>query len=128
MARNRILIADRSPAIRQTLVDLLQEASEIVAAVDTAADIYEALRAATPNVILLGIAFNGTSGFDIARRLRTEKCAAKIIIISLDESRDLARAAFAIGVSGYVFMSRLLDDLPAAIDAVCEGKVFEPIM
>lgn len=126
MARNRILIADQNPAIRQTLVELVQETAEIVATADTAAAIYELLQAVSPNVILLGIGFKGTTGFEIARSLRAAQCPAKIIIISLDESKDLARAALAIGVSGYVFISRLLDDLPAAIDRVCEGKVFEP--
>jgi len=80
----------------------------------------------TPNIILLGVSFVGMTGFEIARRLRQSQCPAKIIVVSLHESRDLVRAAFAIGASGYVFMSRLLDDLPAAIDAVAHGQVFEP--
>ncbi len=126
MARNRILIADQNLAIRQTLVDLLQEDSEIVATVENAEAIPEMIEAVRPNIILLGVGFKGTTGFEIARRLRQAKCPAKIIIVSLEESRDLVRAALAIGASGYVFMSRLLDDLPAAIDSVCRGGIFQP--
>jgi two-component system, NarL family, nitrate/nitrite response regulator NarL len=126
VARNRILIADQSIAIRQTLIDLLQENSEIVATVEDGQSIFDVIAAVSPNLVLLGIDFQGTSGFEIARRLRQSQSPAKIIIISLHESRDLARAALAIGASGYVFMSRLLDDLPAAIDAASHGRVFEP--
>jgi len=126
VTRNRILIADQNPAIRQTLIDLLQEDSEIVATVENGESIFHMIAAVSPNLVLLGIDFQGTSGFEITRRLRQSQCPAKIIIISLHESRDLARAALAIGASGYVFMSRLLEDLPAAIDAVREGQVFEP--
>ena len=126
MARNRILIADQNPAVRQTLIDLLQEDSEIVASVDTGESVLEAVHGIHPNVILLGVAFNGTTGFALARRLRQSNCPAKIIIISLHESQDLVRGALAVGASGYVFISRLLDDLPAAISAVCQGRVFEP--
>ena len=126
MARNRILIADQNPAIRQELIDLLQEGSEIVACVDTDELVLDAVNGIHPNVILLGVAFNGRTGFELARRLRQSNCPAKIIIISLHESRDLVRAALAVGASGYVFISRLLDDLPAAIAAVCEGRLFEP--
>lgn len=126
MACNRILIADQSPAIRQTLIDLLQEDSEIVAAVDDEEGVEEALQALNPNVILLGTRLKETTGFEMARRLRRKNCPAKIIIVSLHESTDLVRAAMAIGVSGYVFISRLLDDLPAAINAVREGKIFQP--
>jgi DNA-binding NarL/FixJ family response regulator len=125
VARNRILIADQNLAIRQTLVDLLQEDCEIVAAVDNEEAVFEAIEAVSPNIVLLGIDFKGTSAFKIARQLRQSNCTAKIIIVSLHESRDLVRAALAVGVSGYVFMSRLLDDLPAAIDAVCHGRLFE---
>ena len=126
MARNRVLIADRNPAIRQALIDLLQENSEIVATVEDGESVFGAIDAVSPNVILLGLTFEGKSGFDIARRLRQSKCPAKIIIVSLHESRDLVRAALAIGASGYVFVSRLLDDLPAAIHTACAGGVFDP--
>jgi DNA-binding NarL/FixJ family response regulator len=126
VARNRLLIADPSSAIRQALIDLVQENSEIVA---TAADgecVLGLVETISPNLILLGITFDGMSGFEIARRLRQSRCPAKIIIVSMHESRDLVRAAFSIGASGYVFMSRLLDDLPVAIETVCGGGVFEP--
>ncbi len=127
MARNRVLIADSNSAIRQGLVDLLQENSEIVATAADGQSVLGLAEAVCPNLILLGIAFDGTSGFEIARRLHQSKCPAKIIIVSMHESRDLVRAALAIGASGYVFMSRLLDDLPAAIETVREGGVFEPM-
>ena len=126
MAWNRILIADENPAIRQTLIEMLYEDSEIVAAVDNEEAVEKALEALKPDVIVLGVRLKGTTGFDIARHLRQANCPAKIIIVSLHESTDLVRAAFAMGVSGYVFMSRMLDDLPAAVNAVCEGNLFEP--
>ena len=112
--------------MRQALVDLLQENCHIVGSVGDGNSVFAEVDLASPHVILLGVAFEGTTGFEIARRLRRSECCAKIIIVSLNESQDMVRAALAIGVSGYVFMSRLLDDLPAAINAVCEGQVFAP--
>jgi DNA-binding NarL/FixJ family response regulator len=125
VARNRIVIADQNPAIRQFLVDLLQEDAEIVATVDDGEAVAAVVEAVNPNLVLLGVNFQGTTGFEIARRLRQQNYPVKIIIVSLYESKDMARAALAIGASGYVFLSRLLDDLPAAINAACEGNVFE---
>lgn len=126
MARNRILIATPNPAVRQTLVDLLQEDAETITTVRDAEAIATTAATVSANVIVLGTDFKGATGFEIARRLRQADCPAKIIIVSLYESCDLARAALAVGASGYVFMSRLLDDLPAALDAVHEGRDFEP--
>jgi len=128
VARNRILIADQNPAVRQELIGLLQEDSEIVAAVDDGESVLDAVNGIHPNIILLGVAFEGTTGFELARRLRQSDCPAKIIIISLHESRDMVRVALSVGASRYVFISRLLDDLPAAIRTVCQGRIFEPTL
>ena len=76
--------------------------------------------------MLLGVSFDGTSGFEIARCLRNGGCKPKVIFVSLYESEELVHAALAKGASGYVFLSRLLDDLPVAIDTVCRGAIFQP--
>lgn len=128
MALARILIADQNAATRQMLVDILQENCEIVATVSDAGSVARLVGAVAPDVILLGLAFGETTGFQVARQLRQSNSNEKIIVVSIHESPDLARAALSVGASGYVFMSRVLDDLPAAIDAVREGKIFDPAL
>ena len=125
--RVQLLIAVENPAIQQTLLELVQEHYDVVAIVGEGKSVLKEVEAARPDVVLLGVAFHGVSGFEIARRLRQSKSPARIILLSLHESQDMVRAAIAVGVSGYVFLSRLLDDLPAAIDAVSHGQVFEPL-
>ncbi len=104
----------------------MQENYDIVSVVADGRSAIESVEAARPNVVVLGVSLGDASGFEIARRLRDTECQPKIILVSLHESRDLVRAAFAVGASGYVFTSRLLDDLPAAVEKVCRGEVFEP--
>jgi DNA-binding NarL/FixJ family response regulator len=106
----------------------VQEHYDVVAIVGEGKSVLKEVGVAHPDVVLLGVAFHGVSGFEIARRLRQSKSPARIIILSLHESRDIVRAAIAVGASGYVFLSRLLDDLPAAIDAVSQGQIFEPVL
>ena len=127
MSRVRLLIADSNPSIRQLLIDLLQENSDIVSVVADGRYAVDAADAAKPNVVVLGVSLEDASGFEIARRLRQTTCQPKIILLSLHESKDLVRAAFAVGASGYVFTSRLLDDLPAAVEKVHRGELFEPV-
>ncbi|HSY10982.1 MAG TPA: response regulator transcription factor [Verrucomicrobiae bacterium] len=126
VGRLRLLIADKNPAMRRTLAELVHEDCDIVAEVGDGPSVLQEIESAQPNVILLGVSFEGTSGFEIARRLLLSKNKVKVIFVSFHESRDLVRAALARGASGYVFMSRLLDDLPAAIEAVSNGRIFEP--
>ena len=104
----------------------MQEHYDVVAIVGEGKSVLKEVEAARPDVVLLGVAFHGVSGFEIARRLRQSKSSARIILLSPHESRDMVRAAMAVGISGYVLLSRLLDDLPAAIDAVSQGQIFEP--
>ncbi len=127
MPRVQLLIAVENPAIQQTLLELVQEHYDVVAIVGEGKSVLKEVEAARPDVVLLGVAFRGVSGFEIARRLRQSKSPARIILLSLHESQDMVRAAIAVGISGYVFLSRLLDDLPAAIDAVSQGQIFEPV-
>ena len=126
VARVRLLIADSNPSIRQLLLDVLQENCDIVSVVSDGRAAIEAAEAAKPNVVVLGVSLQDASGFEIARRLRQTECQPKIILLSLYESEDLVRAAFAVGASGYVFTSRLLEDLPAAVEKVNRGEMFEP--
>jgi len=128
LARVRLLIADQNPAIRQTLVELVQEHYDVVATLADGKSVLQEVESTRPAVILLGVSFHGTTGFEITRRLLQSDRQARVILISLHESRDLVRAALAIGASGFVFMSRLLDDLPAAIDAASHGQIFTPML
>ncbi len=104
----------------------MQEHHDVVAIAGEGKSVLKEVEAAQPDVVLLGVAFDGISGFEIARRLRQSPSQARIILLSLHESPDMVRAAVAVGVSGYVFLSRLLDDLPAAIETVSQGRIFEP--
>jgi two-component system, NarL family, invasion response regulator UvrY len=127
VARVRLLIADSNSSIRQLVIDLLQENCDIVSVVADGRAAIEAAEAAKPNIVVLGVSLEDASGFEIARRLRQTTCQPRVILLSLHESRDLVRAAFGVGASGYVFTSRLLDDLPEAVDKVHRGEVFEPV-
>ena len=124
--RIRLLIADRSTAMRQTLLELVQEDYNVVGEVEDGKHVLREIEATTPGVVLLGVSFQGISGFEIARRLRAAGNKVKIIFVSFDESESLVQAALSGGAAGYVFMSRLLDDLPAALDAAARGCTFDP--
>lgn len=127
MSRVQLLIAVDNLATRQTLLELVQEHYDVVAIVVEGQSVLKEVEAAQPDVVLLGVAFYGASGFQVARSLRQSQSRVRIILLSLHESQDMVRAAIAVGASGYVFVSRLLDDLPAAITAVSQGQIFEPM-
>jgi DNA-binding NarL/FixJ family response regulator len=63
-------------------------------------------------------------GFDVARRLRDRSSRTKIIFVSIHEDIDFVTAGFDIGACGYVFKSRVAEDLRKAIEIVYAGGRF----
>jgi two-component system nitrate/nitrite response regulator NarL len=77
--------------------------------------------------VILDISLGDMTGFEVARRLKDSGCTAKLIFLSVHEDVDFVTAAFDIGASGYVFKSRVTEDLTKAIDIVFNGGRFVPI-
>jgi DNA-binding NarL/FixJ family response regulator len=72
----------------------------------------------------LDISLGDLSGFDVARRLRDRPSRAKIIFLSIHEDVEFVTASLDIGACGYVFKSRVVEDLRKAIEIVYAGGRF----
>jgi len=117
MKKIRILLAEDSAALRQsikTLLALSQESDfscEVCGeAADgrTAIDLAKELR---PDVILLDLSLPELSGFQVASVLRAELPSATIVIMSQQDPALLRHAAGTVNVQHYIPKSRLASDL-----------------
>ena len=122
----RILLADDNAAVLRHVEQMLRKDFEVVAALRLGKLVAEQARALSPDLIVLDISMGDTNGFEVARELRSTQCRSKIIFLSVHQEFEFVQAAFDAGASGYVFKCRLRVDLPAAIDAICHGKIFLP--
>ncbi|HVZ22173.1 MAG TPA: response regulator transcription factor [Vicinamibacterales bacterium] len=124
----RILIADRHAWIRRTL----RTAIPAPAACDEAVNVGDTLEKAVafaPDVLLLDTALAGPSGLDLTRALRRLLPDAKILILSMYESDDLARQFRDAGAHGYLVKIDAGLVLADAIAAVRSGRpYFQPRM
>lgn len=119
-----LLLADDNPAMLLTLVEMLQVGYRVVAALPNGTSVLGNIAVLSPDIVILDISLGDLTGFEVARRLKRDGCCAKIIFLTVHEDADFVNAAFDIGASGYVFKSRLTDDLPMAIDIVRNGGKF----
>jgi DNA-binding NarL/FixJ family response regulator len=119
-----LLLADDNPALLDTLVEMLEPAYKIAAALNSGASVLKKVEGFTPDLIILDVSLGDMTGFDVARRLRDAGSAAKIIFLTVHEDIDFVNAAFDLGASGYVFKSRISADLTKAIDIVFSGGRF----
>ena len=120
----RLLLADDNLEILETLVDMLQPAYLVVAALPDGASVLEQAPALNPDLIILDISLGDMAGFEVARRLRKAGVPAKVIFLTVHENIDFVRAAFDVGAVGYVYKSRISSDLIEAIDKICAGGHF----
>jgi len=120
----RLLLADDNLEILETLVDMLQPAYVVVAALSDGASVLEQAPGLNPDLIILDISLGDMAGFEVARQLKKAGVPAKVIFLTVHENIDFVRAAFDLGAVGYVFKSRISPDLIDAINTICAGGRF----
>ena len=122
----RILIVDDEPQIRDILRKIIDrhenwtvcgEAADGVQAIDKAAEL-------KPDLILLDISMPNLDGLSALPRIREQCPDSGIVILTLHESLDMARASSAAGAWGYVAKSLAATALVPEIEKVEAALTF----
>ena len=111
-SRPRIVLAEDDTLLLEALSRLLEPAFEVVG---TASDGDEAVRVALrlrPDLVLLDARMPRASGFDAARRLRSELPGTPVVFLTGNRDPQLAAEAFRIGATAYI----LKDSTPNAFE------------
>ncbi len=118
-----VLLVDDHPVVRQGLVSLLSQYPDlrVVGEADRATAALERAKM-SPDVILLDIRLDDTSGLDLARQLRRSKCQSRIIILSSYDDDSYLLEAAQIGVDGYLLKNSAAGVLADTIRAVYAGE------
>jgi DNA-binding NarL/FixJ family response regulator len=124
VASPALMLADDNPGLLTTLVDMLQTEYKVVAALPNGTSVLDQVAFLSPDVVILDVSLGDLTGFEVARRLKDSGCPAKIIFLTVHEDVDFVNAAFDLGAFGYVFKSRVTEDLTRAIDIVFSGGRF----
>lgn len=119
-----LLLADDNPELLATLVEMLQTKYKIAAALPNGKSVLDQIGSLDPDLVILDVSLGDLTGFEVARRLKESGLKVKIIFLTVHEDIDFVSAAFDVGVSGYVFKSRVSQDLIRAIDIVLNGGRF----
>jgi DNA-binding NarL/FixJ family response regulator len=111
----QILIVDDKPHVRSGIRMLLQKHEDWTICGE-AADGIEAVRKAAehkPDVILLDISMPNMDGLTALPLIRDVSPESQIIVLTLHESLDTARAASRVGANSYIAKSLMNELLPA---------------
>ena len=122
----RIVLADDHPIFRRGLREVLEAEKDfrIVAECVDGEDALAAIERERPAVVLLDVDMPKQDGFAVVRALRERNLDTTIVLLTMHGRDDLLRAAFGLGVRGYVVKDGAVLDVVHAIREVVEGRPF----
>lgn len=121
-----IVVADDHKIVREGLVKLLEGRPDFTV-IGEASDGEEAVQMVLekqPDVVIMDIWMPRLSGIDATRRIGKRGSQAKILVLSMHESRTYVEEVLRAGASGYIVKNSASTDLLQAIDAVRSGASY----
>jgi two-component system, NarL family, invasion response regulator UvrY len=122
----QILITDDHPIVRQGLKQIISETSDITAAgeADTGQKALDMIRENDYDIILLDISLPDISGFEVLKRLSSEKPELPVLILSIHSNEQYAIKAFKTGAAGYMIKTDSPEELTNAIRTISTGGTY----
>lgn len=122
----RVFLADDHKILRESLVILLQQESdiEIVGEAPDGQRAYQEILCLKPNVAILDISLPKLNGLEVAARIKKESPEVKIIILTMHKNEEFVARAYQLEVSGYVLKENALEELLKAIRIVQAGGIY----
>jgi DNA-binding NarL/FixJ family response regulator len=122
----RILIADDHEMIRAGLRNVLEGRADWTVCGEAANGREAVARALAlkPDVVVLDFAMPELNGLEVIRQIRTALPHTEVLILTMHESEQLARAALAAGARGFVLKSDAGQTIAAAVEQLSQHRPF----
>ena len=120
----RVFLVDDHLVVREGLRSLLSSFPDmqVVGEADNSLVVPTRVQATQPDVLLLDIRLGNGGGIEVARQLRRDQPAVKIIILTTYDNTEYVEQALAADVHGYLLKSASHQQLAQAIRAVHRGE------
>lgn len=121
----RVLLADDHEIVRDGLKRILAATADLQVAGEAASG-DQALVLARANdydVAMLDLSMPGLSGIDLIKRLKAEKPALKLLVLSMHGEQQYAARALKAGASGYLTKDSAAEQLVGALRKIAAGGV-----
>jgi len=121
-----VLIADDPPIFRTGLRQVIESdpAVRVVAEAGNGDEALATIESVGPDVAVLDIDMPGRDGLDVARALRDQRSATRVIFLTLHTDAWFLNAALDAGVHGYVPKESAATEIAGAIRSVHSGRQY----
>lgn len=120
----RVLIADDHTLVRESLVGLLEAASD-VEVVGQASDGLEAVAkaiASRPHVVVCDVSMPRLNGIEVIRRLREAIPQTRVLVLTMHHEDEYVLQAVRTGAAGYLVKDSAVSELLAAVRSLHAGR------
>jgi DNA-binding NarL/FixJ family response regulator len=119
----RVLVADDHAVVRRGVVQILDEAPDLVAAgeASTGREVLQQVQENDYDVLVLDIGMPDGSGLEVLHQLRTLRPELRVLILSMYPERQYALRALKAGAAGYLTKESAPDELVAAVRRIAQG-------
>jgi len=122
--RLRAVVADDSPCYLDVVCALL-ELDDIVDVIGRANDGAEAVQLALalePDIVILDVEMPNMNGLVAATLICVHSCAAKIVMMSAEDSEERRAACLAAGADAFIFKPRFREQFLSNLRSLCEDS------
>lgn len=122
----KVLVCDDHPLVLEGIASVLgiYENIELIGAVGSAKEAIALATAAPPDVVLMDINMAGMSGLDAIEVFRERIPKARLLMLSMHDSREYISTAVMYGASGYLLKDLPPDELVKAIGIVANNGTY----
>jgi DNA-binding NarL/FixJ family response regulator len=121
-----ILIIDEHPLFRSILRQIIERdlGMGVCGEADTEMDAIGIIDTAHPDAVIMEIAFNGTSGIDLIKKIKRRNAHVSILVVSAHDENIYAERVLRAGARGYIEKAAPLSEVLAAVRDVMEGRIY----
>ena len=123
--KQKILIVDDHPIIRQGLARLIDSEAdiEVCGGAESVVEALEQVKTLRPDLVVVNISLKDSSGIEVISRLRELDPEVKTLVWSVYDEKAYAERALRAGAQGYVNKQEPIHEMVGAIRRVLQGEI-----
>ena len=124
--KNKILLVDDHPLVREWLANLINEEAdlEVCGQAANAREALDLIGNFSPRIVVVDLSLDGSSGLELIKDIKAQHPKVNTIVLSMHDETLYAERAMRAGASGYVMKREATGKVLAALRAVLAGGLF----
>jgi len=124
--RRTVFLVDDHPIVLQGLAMLIDQQEDVCVCgrSSTAEDALPAIASASPDVVIVDLSLEGSSGLSLIKDLHIRHQRLPILVLSMHDEALFAERALRAGALGYVMKQEPAGELLAALRRVLHGEIY----